>query len=100
MDLQMVVETFVVVVMGGLGSIAGAFFAAILIGCVHAFGIHFFPQATLVLVFLTMALVLAVRPQGLMGELPGAAPREKVTPFSIGWWQSIFQMDRLDGIGR
>jgi branched-chain amino acid transport system permease protein len=84
MDLQMVVETFVVVVMGGLGSIAGAFFAAILIGCVHAFGIHFFPQATLVLVFLTMALVLAVRPQGLMGELPGAAPREKVTPFQLG----------------
>lgn len=42
MDLQMVVETFVVVVMGGLGSIAGAFYAAILIGCVHAFGIHFF----------------------------------------------------------
>ena len=50
-----------VVVMGGLGSSAGAFFAAILIGCVHAFGIHFFPQATLVLVFLTMALVLALR---------------------------------------
>ena len=84
MDLQMVVETFVVVVMGGLGSIAGAFYAAILIGCVHAFGIHFFPQATLVLVFLTMALVLAVRPQGLMGELPGAAPREKVMPFELG----------------
>jgi len=84
MDLQMVVETFVVVVMGGLGSIAGAFVASILIGCVHAFGIHFFPQATLILVFLTMALVLAVRPQGLMGELPGAAPREKVTPFQLG----------------
>jgi branched-chain amino acid transport system permease protein len=91
MDLQMVVETFVVVVMGGLGSIAGAFFAAILIGCVHAFGIHFFPQATLVLVFLTMALVLAVRPQGLMGELPGAAPREKVMPFHLGSAHRIFQ---------
>jgi branched-chain amino acid transport system permease protein len=91
MDLQMVVETFVVVVMGGLGSVAGAFFAAILIGCVHAFGIHFFPQATLVLVFLTMALVLAVRPQGLMGELPGAAPREKVMPFLLGSTHRIFQ---------
>ena len=91
MDLQMVVETFVVVVMGGLGSIAGAFFAAILIGCVHAFGIHFFPQATLVLVFLTMALVLAVRPQGLMGELPGAAPREKVMAFQLGAANRLFQ---------
>ena len=91
MDLQMVVETFVVVVMGGLGSIAGAFFAAIVIGCVHAFGIHFFPQATLVLVFLTMALVLAVRPQGLMGELPGAAPREKVIAFQLGDTNRFFQ---------
>lgn len=85
MDLQMVVETFVVVVMGGLGSIAGAFFASVLIGCVHAFGIYFFPQATLVLIFLTMALVLAVRPQGLMGELPGAAQREKVPKFNFGF---------------
>ena len=84
MDLQMVVETFVVVVMGGLGSIAGAFLASVLIGCVHAFGIHFFPQATLVLIFLTMALVLAIRPQGLMGELPGAAQREKVSSFNLG----------------
>jgi branched-chain amino acid transport system permease protein len=84
MDLQMVVETFVVVVMGGLGSISGAFFAAVLIGCVHAFGIYFFPQATLVLIFLTMAMVLAWRPQGLMGELPGAAPREEVAAFK-GW---------------
>jgi len=91
MDLQMVVETFVVVVMGGLGSIAGAFFAAIVIGCVHAFGIHFFPQATLVLVFLTMALVLAVRPQGLMGELPGAAPQEKVIAFQLGDTNRFFQ---------
>jgi len=91
MDLQMVVETFVVVVMGGLGSIAGAFVAAILIGCVHAFGIHFFPQATLILVFLTMTLVLAVRPQGLMGELAGAAPREKVAAFQLGGDNQFFK---------
>jgi branched-chain amino acid transport system permease protein len=58
---------------------------------VHAFGIHFFPQATLILVFLTMALVLAVRPQGLMGELPGAAPREKVTAFQWGGDHRFFE---------
>ena len=69
MDVNVVVETFVVVVTGGLGSIAGAFFAALLIGLVHALGISFFPQATLVLVFVTMGLVLAVRPQGLMGKM-------------------------------
>lgn len=68
MDVNVVVETFVVVVTGGLGSIAGAFFAALLIGLVHALGISFFPQATLVLVFLAMAAVLALRPTGLLGR--------------------------------
>ena len=67
MDLNVIVETFVVVVTGGLGSIGGAFVAALLIGLVHAFGIALFPQATLVLVFLTMAVVLVFRPQGLNG---------------------------------
>ena len=73
MDMNIVVETFVVVVTGGLGSIGGAFLAALLIGLVHAFGSSFFPQATLVLVFATMGIVLAIRPQGLLGkplELP------------------------------
>lgn len=68
MDMNVIVETFVVVVMGGLGSIGGAFVAALLIGLVHAFGISVFPQATLVIVFLTMAAVLVFRPQGLNGK--------------------------------
>jgi len=68
MDLNIVVETFVVVVTGGLGSIAGAFLASVLIGLVHAFGVVLFPEATLVLVFLTMGGVLALRPQGLLGR--------------------------------
>ena len=67
MDLNVIVETFVVVVTGGLGSIGGAFVAALLIGLVHAFGTAVFPQATLVIVFLTMAVVLVFRPQGLHG---------------------------------
>ena len=68
MDMAVIVETFVVVVTGGLGSIGGAFVAAVLIGLVHALGIVWFPQATLVLVFLTMAVVLVIRPQGLAGR--------------------------------
>ena len=67
MDMNVIVETFVVVVTGGLGSIGGAFVAALLIGLVHAFGISLMPQATLVIVFLTMAVVLVFRPQGLGG---------------------------------
>jgi ABC-type branched-subunit amino acid transport system ATPase component/ABC-type branched-subunit amino acid transport system permease subunit len=64
-----------------LGSIGGAFFAALLIGLIHALGVSLFPQATLVLVFLTMAVVLAVRPQGLMGQPLDAGPREIIQKF-------------------
>ena len=76
MDVNVVVETFVVVVTGGLGSVAGAFVAALLIGLIHALGTAYFPQSTLVLVFLTMGVVLALRPAGLMGQAADAAPRE------------------------
>ena len=90
MDINVIVETFVVVVTGGLGSIGGAFAAALLIGMVHAFGISVFPQATLVLVFLTMAVVLIFRPQGLFGSSTSIqdAPREPAQKFAglkLGW---------------
>lgn len=68
MDMNSVVETFVVVVTGGLGSIGGAFLAAVLIGLVHSCGTVLFPQATLVMVFVTMGLVLSFRPRGLLGK--------------------------------
>ncbi len=68
MDVSVVVEAFVVVVVGGLGSLAGAYVAAVLIGVIQAFGILFVPKITLVLVFLVMGVVLAVRPYGLFGR--------------------------------
>ncbi len=83
MDVNVVVETFVVVVTGGLGSLGGAFAAAVLIGVIHALGLSFFPQATLVLVFLTMAVVLVWRPQGLAGSAVHAEQREAVPVFSL-----------------
>jgi branched-chain amino acid transport system permease protein len=83
MDLNIVVETFVVVVTGGLGSIAGAFLAAVLIGQVHSFGVLLFPQATLVLVFVTMGLVLALRPQGLLGRALAPLPQEQCVRFQV-----------------
>jgi branched-chain amino acid transport system permease protein len=94
MDMNVIVETFVVVVTGGLGSIGGAFAAALLIGLVHAFGIDFFPQATLVLVFLVMAVVLVVRPQGFGGSAAGLheAVREVAQKFrglQLAWWQNM-----------
>ena len=68
MDLQIIVETFVVVVVGGLGSVPGAYLAAVLLGELNAFGIVVFPQISLVLAFLVMAVVLVVRPWGLLGR--------------------------------
>src|SRR5918997_870782 len=78
MDLDIIAEAFVVSVIGGMGSVTGAFLAALLIGQLQAFGILVFPKITLVLVFLLMAvrlglsacgLVLRARPAG--GHPPG-----------------------------
>jgi len=68
LGLGIIAEVFVVVVIGGMGSILGAYLAAVLIGELHAFGIVVFPGITVVLVFLIMAAVLSVRPWGLLGR--------------------------------
>ena len=70
MDLGVIVEAFVVVVVGGMGSVTGAFLASLLIGELQAFGIVLIPKATLVLIFVIMAAVLSVRPHGLLGVTP------------------------------
>jgi branched-chain amino acid transport system permease protein len=77
MDLAVITDTFVVTVIGGMGSVPGAFLAALIIGELQAFGILIFPKVTLVLVFLLMALVLVVKPWGLLGK-PEAAGRALV----------------------
>lgn len=71
-DLSVITEAFVVVVIGGLGSITGAYLASLLIGLLQAFGVVLIPKATLVLVFVVMAAVLVLRPNGLLGR--GGAP--------------------------
>lgn len=73
MDFNILAAVFVVVVVGGMGSILGAFLASVLIAELGAFGILVLPQSTLVLMFVVMAVVLVVRPWGLLGrpEMPG-----------------------------
>jgi branched-chain amino acid transport system permease protein len=81
MDLAVIAEAFVVTVVGGLGSIPGAFVAALIIGlvkalCIAAGTVHVgtlaiaFPKLTLVAEFVVMAIVLAVRPYGIAGTAP------------------------------
>ncbi|HET7198870.1 MAG TPA: ABC transporter permease [Burkholderiales bacterium] len=74
-DLAVVSDAFVVVVLGGLGSLPGAFLAALLIGEVKAFCIGLgFSKLTLVVEFVVMAIVLVLRPRGLLGRHEAAAP--------------------------
>ena len=82
MDITIITEVFVVTVIGGMGSIPGAFVAALIIGQLQAFGILIFPKITLVLVFLLMALVLVVKPWGLFGK-PDAAAGRAILPEGI-----------------
>jgi len=56
-----------VVVLGGLGSLRGAFLGAVLIGLLHAYGLLFMPVFELALAYMAMAAVLIVRPWGLFG---------------------------------
>lgn len=65
MGNQVLIICFVVVVIGGIGSIRGAFLAALLIGVVDTFGKVLLPQASGVLVYVLMALILLWKPNGL-----------------------------------
>ncbi len=68
MDLNVIAAAFVIVVVGGMGSIGGAFLASVLIGELSSFGVLVLPQSTLVMMFLVMAVVLIIRPYGLLGK--------------------------------
>jgi branched-subunit amino acid ABC-type transport system permease component len=63
-----IVECFIVVVIGGLGSITGTLVASLIIGVVTALGISTIPQQALVIPYALMALILLVRPWGLFGR--------------------------------
>ena len=97
LDMVTIGDAFVVVVVGGMGSLPGAFVAALLIaeikvlciavGTVEVWGVSFaFSKLTLVVEFLVMAAVLMVRPWGLLGKPQSAprAPSEQEAPFALG----------------
>jgi branched-chain amino acid transport system permease protein len=68
MGLSIVIESFIVTVIGGMGSVAGALVGSLLIGLVRSFGTIGFPLFTEGLMFLLMAVVLVVKPSGLFGK--------------------------------
>lgn len=66
-DVRYLLASLIVVIVGGLGSVSGAAIGALLIGLAEQFGLAYFPTYGVVFTFLIMVVVLAVRPQGLMG---------------------------------
>ena len=68
MGVAMLVECFVVVVVGGMGSLKGAILAGIIMGEASALTTLFYPQMADIVIFLVMAVVLLIRPSGLFGK--------------------------------
>jgi branched-chain amino acid transport system permease protein len=68
MGVNVVIESFVVVVVGGMGSLVGAIVAGVLLGQVVGLTTFFAPKLTEISIFVVMAVVLLVRPSGLFGE--------------------------------
>jgi branched-chain amino acid transport system permease protein len=93
MDIRIIVDVFVVVVIGGLGSITGAFVAAVLVSELNAFGILIFPKISIILVFLVMAVVLIVRPWGLFGKPD--APARRTPGLTVNPWRPLTSTERL-----
>jgi len=67
MDAEILIPAFIVIVIGGMGSLRGAFVGSLLIGIADTFGKAYFQSISLFLIYLAMAAVLLIRPQGLFG---------------------------------
>jgi branched-chain amino acid transport system permease protein len=68
MGIEIIIEAFVVVVVGGMGSLLGAVLAGLLIGEVISLTTFFAPKLAEIVVFMVMAVILLARPSGLFGE--------------------------------
>lgn len=68
MGHEMLISSFVVIVIGGLGSLRGAVIAALLVGAVQTLAEFFITDLAMVIVYMLMALILAFMPRGLLGE--------------------------------
>jgi branched-chain amino acid transport system permease protein len=68
MGVDALILAFVVVVIGGLGSLEGALVGALMVGVVRELGITFFPEVELAVLYLMAAVVLLIRPAGLFGR--------------------------------
>lgn len=69
LDADMLPLALIVVILGGLGSLGGAFIGSFVIGFIYSFGQVLFPDLAYIILFLPMVVILAVRPRGLFGRI-------------------------------
>lgn len=69
MGVNIIIVTFAIVVIGGMGSIAGAIVSGYLLGLIEALTKIFYPEASTIIIFAVMGLVLLIRPSGLLGTI-------------------------------
>lgn len=67
-DVSVIIECFIIIVIGGMGSLPGAFLGAICLGLLNALGIYFMPKIAVAFPFMLMIIVLIFRPNGLLGK--------------------------------
>jgi len=72
MGIELIVEAFAVVVIGGLGSMRGAFVGALVVGVLRAVAIAVYPETEMLLIYLIVIAVLLLRPRGLFGSAAAA----------------------------
>jgi branched-subunit amino acid ABC-type transport system permease component len=68
MDVSLLIESFAVIIVGGVGRLSGTLLGALIVGEVYSFGILVVPDFALAFIFLIMVIVLIVRPYGLLGK--------------------------------
>jgi len=68
MGINIIIDAFVVVIVGGLGNLQGAFLGSLIIGQLEAFGILVIPRFNIAFIFILTAIILIARPQGLLGK--------------------------------
>ncbi len=94
MDIDIMIPAFIVIVIGGMGTLRGAFVGSLLVGLADTIGKAYFPSAAMFLIYLLMVVVLIARPQGLFGTLKTAdasvvsaapPPARWATPATAAW---------------
>ena len=68
-DVEVLIPAFIVIVVGGMGSLKGAFLGSLVVGLTDTFGKAYLPDTAMFLTYIAMILILLVRPGGLVGQV-------------------------------